>query len=42
MSKQSFRDLKNEIELNQIVYGDNITIEIPISFKRKNNFTSLH
>ena len=30
---------KNEIELNQIVYGDNITIEIPISFKRKNNFT---
>lgn len=28
----------NEIELNQVIYGNNVIIEIPIKFKKQNNF----
>lgn len=30
---------KNEIELNSIIYSNNATIELPIKFKKLNNFT---
>ena len=28
----------NEIELNQIIYGNNVTIELPIKFKKQTSF----